>query len=203
MKYLLKQVSKELFSADFEILENNIVIGTLNLKGHLGTNEVKLTGKLHDKEFSMKRQHGEKGKFRPYSIIDEENIIGEVYQTEIKLGFFKSKVYKKCILNNEEFNSYGISFEDKGINCIYDNAKQIAQYENSNTVYNELYYYEIFCKEEKELLISIFFAIHGYIIACYKAGEKVTKSVRTFNSNSKEWIEKYDPEWINKIGKEV
>ena len=51
MKYLLKQVSKELFSAKFEILNNNSLIGELNLKGHLGTNEVKLIGKIFNKEF--------------------------------------------------------------------------------------------------------------------------------------------------------
>ncbi len=203
MKCLLKQVSKELYSAKFEILNNNSLIGELNLKGHLGTNEVKLIGKIFDKEFSMKRQHGEKEKFRPYSIMEEKKTIGEVYQTEIKTGFFKSKVYKKCIINNEEYNSYGIGFDDKGINCIYDNTKQIAQYENSSMIYNDLYCFDIYCKNEKELLITIFFAIHGYIIAFYEAGEKVTKSVKTFKSNSKEWIEKYDPEWINKIGMEV
>ncbi len=44
--------------------------GNLYLKGHLGTPEVKLTGKIYDKEFYMERTKQTKGKFRPYSISE-------------------------------------------------------------------------------------------------------------------------------------
>lgn len=35
MKVLLKQINKELFSASFEIIENDKVIGTMTLKGNI------------------------------------------------------------------------------------------------------------------------------------------------------------------------
>ena len=76
MKVLVKQINKELFEANFDIIENDEVIGNLNLKGNLGTPEVKLTGKLYDKEFNMERTKQTREKFRPYSI-SENNVNGD------------------------------------------------------------------------------------------------------------------------------
>lgn len=55
MKVSINQTNKDLFSANFDIIENDEITGNLYLKGHLGTPEVKLTGKLFGKEFYMAR----------------------------------------------------------------------------------------------------------------------------------------------------
>ena len=200
MKVLLKQVNKELFSANFELLEDDKIIGTLFLKGSLGSPEVKLTGKIYDKEFSMKRSKGSKGKFRPYAIIEDNNIVGEVYQAEIKTGFFSYKAYRKCIYKAKEYNTYDVAILDnKCVNSTYYNDSQIAQYYKDTTIYNDLYNFEIYCQNSDELFIIVITAIYAYITGFYKAGEKRTQSVTKYKSKHVDFPEKYNPDWIKQV----
>ena len=197
MKVLIKQTNKDLFSANFDIIENDEIIGNLYLKGHLGTPEVKLTGKLFDKEFYMERAKQAKGKFRPYSISENNNIVGEVYQAEEKKGWFSSKAYTQCIYNGQEYNSYGVALiNGKSIDAIFNNEKQIAQCENDTTIHEELYNFDIYCNTREEAFVSTLTVISRYIIGFYKAGEKVTKSVRTLYSSKLDWADKYNPNWV-------
>ena len=200
MKVLVKQINKELFEANFDIIENDEVIGNLNLKGHLGTPEVKLTGKLYDKEFNMERTKQTKGKFRPYNIIENNAVVGEVYQAEFKKSWFSSKSYTRCIYNGQEYNSYGVAISNgKVIEAIFNNEKQIAQCENDTTIYNELFNFDIYCNMQEEVFISVLTVISRYIIGFYKAGEKVTESVRTFNTNKMDFEDKYNPNWVKEL----
>lgn len=204
MKVLVKQINKELFEANFDIIENDVVVGNLHLKGHLGTPEVKLTGKLYDREFYMERIKQSKGKFRPYSISENNNIVGEVYQAEAEQSWWKkmlsSKPYFKCVYNGQEYNSDAVAIVDnKVIAAIFNNEKQIAQCENDTTIYNELYNFDIYCNTTEEVLISVFIISFRYIMGYYKAGEKVTKSVRTMYSSKLDWADKYNPNWVNEL----
>lgn len=204
MKVLIKQTNKDLFSANFDIIENDEIIGNLYLKGHLGTPEVKLTGKIYDKEFYMERTKQTKGKFRPYSISENNNVVGEVYQAEAEQSWWKkllsSKPYFKCIYNGQEYNSDVVAVSDgKVISAIFNNEKQIAQCENDTTIYNEVYNFDIYCNTREEVFISIITISFRYIMGYYKAGEKVTKSVRTFYPSKLDWADKYDPNWVKEL----
>lgn len=50
-KLLFKQKNKELYSAEFEILENNNVIGNVYVKGKLGSMYVNIVGTFEEKIF--------------------------------------------------------------------------------------------------------------------------------------------------------
>ena len=204
MKVIIKQTNKDLFSANFDIIENDEIIGSIYLKGQIDTPEVKLTGKLFGKEFYMERTKQAKGKFRPYSISENNNIVGEVYQADAEQSWWKrmltNKSYTKCIYNGQEYNSYGVAVIDgKSIAAIFNNEKQLAQCENDTTIHDELYNFTIYCKTSEEVYISVLTAIHRYIIGFYKAGEKVTKSVRTFYPSKPDWEDKYNPNWVNEL----
>ena len=88
MEFLLKQINKDLYSAEFEILENDKVVGKISLQGKLGSMEASLDGSFYDKSFKLdfvnKFLSGNDLKFRPYYIIENDNIIGEIYQTCFK-----------------------------------------------------------------------------------------------------------------------
>ena len=94
MKVLVKQINKELFEANFDIIENDEVIGNLNLKGHLGTPEVKLTGKLYDKEFNMEEE--EKRKEYHDEILKTWGITQSVFQW----GYIKSEYDSKSNISS-------------------------------------------------------------------------------------------------------
>ena len=204
MKVLIRQKDKELVSANFDIVENDEVIGNLYLKGHIATPEVRLTGKLFGKEFYMERTKQTKGKFRPYSISENNNIVGEVYQAEGEQSWWKrmleNKPYTKCLYNGQEYNSYGVAVIDgKAVAAIFNNEKQIAQCENDTTIHDELYNFDIYCNTREDAFVCVLTAIYRYIIGFYKAGEKVTKSVRTFYSGKTDWEDKYNPNWVKEL----
>lgn len=50
---LLKQKSKELCNATFEILQNDTVVGNVFVVGNLVSMEAKITGIFYEKNFSL------------------------------------------------------------------------------------------------------------------------------------------------------
>ena len=79
MELLLKQKNKDLYSGEFEIIDNNQVIGNIYFKGQLGSMEVSLNGSFYDKSFSFERVNkffpGPKKNFRPYNILEKNNVV--------------------------------------------------------------------------------------------------------------------------------
>lgn len=200
MKVTLKQIKNDLTLEQFEIIEDGKIIGNIDIKGSIASMEVKVNGNIKDFNFSMERAKHQKGKFRPYSIFEGEKYLGEVYQAYAKKTFFSEKIYKKCIINDIEYNSYGTTFPEKAINSIYKNDIQVSQYENSTTVYNELYVFDIYCIDENDLIPTLITALYGYIIALYEAGQKIIKSKRKkiIKVINKDWLDKHDPNWVEK-----
>lgn len=79
-KLLFKQKNKKLYSAEFEILENNNVIGNVYVKGKLGSMYVNIVGTFLGKDFSLVfaneiLKHSSK-KSRRYNIIENNNVVG-------------------------------------------------------------------------------------------------------------------------------
>ena len=69
------QVSKDLFSASFEIKRENTQIGNFSLQGRLGSMEAEIQGTIHEQTFKMvygKMDNLEVDHpFRPYLIYKE------------------------------------------------------------------------------------------------------------------------------------
>ena len=205
-RILLKQKNKEMYSVEFEILENDSVIGQVFIKGKLGSMDAIVNGTFHNKNFSLKFANkvlpGSNKKFRPYNIIENKNITGEIFQTIFKKNFFSKYEYIKCNYNEEEFKLYSIGFGDKQVCVIYKNDVQISQIEFSNVIYNDLHDYIIYIKDDDNTFISILLTYYLYVIGKFKPGVKVPKSVVKYyqKDSNKDLISKYDPDWISKGG---
>lgn len=205
MQLLLKQKDKDLFSGNFEIIENEQVVGNISFNGKLSSMEVELNGILFGKDFSLKCVNeiltGSNKKFRPYNIIENNNIVGEVYQTEYKKHIFSKYDYIKCFYNQKEYNLYSIGLGEKGVCSLYYNEEQIAQIEKDGIVYNDLHDYDIYSIDENSAFIAILVSCYMYVMACYKAGVKVKESVEKNYSKTtnKDLISKYNPDWINRV----
>lgn len=117
MQLLLKQQSKDLFNGKFEILNKNEVVVTISFNGKLSSMEANFIGTLFSKEFSLKCENemltGSNKKFRTYNIIENDTIVGEVYQTEYKKNPFSKYDYIKCLYNQKEYNLYSIGLGEK------------------------------------------------------------------------------------------
>lgn len=201
-KILLKQKSKEMYSAEFEILENDNVVGQAFIKGKLSSMEAIVDGTFHNKNFFLRFSNkvltGSSKKFRPYNIIENENLTGEIFQTVFKKNFFSKYEYIKCNYNKEEFKLYSIGLGDKSVCVIYKNDIQISQIEFSNVIYNDLHDYTIYIKDDDNIFISILLNYYLYVVGKFKPGVKVTKSVIKYYQKdfNKDLISKYNPDWI-------
>lgn len=205
MQLLLKQKVKDLFSGEFEIFNNNELVGNVSFEGKLNSMEANFIGTLFGKEFSLNCVNeiltGSNKKFRPYNIIENNVIVGEVYQTEYKKNIFSKYDYIKCFCDQKEYNLYSIGLGEKGVCSLYCNEEQIAQIEKDGIVYNDLHNYDIYSIDENSAFIAVLMSCYMYVMACYKPGVKVTESVKKNYSKTtnKELISKYNPEWINKV----
>lgn len=96
MELLLKQKNKDLYSGEFEIIENNQVIGNIYFKGQLGSMEVSLNGSFYDKSFSFECVNkffpGPKKNFRPYNILENNNVVGNIFSINNKKYFIFKKL---------------------------------------------------------------------------------------------------------------
>lgn len=205
MQLLLKQQSKDLFNGKFEIFNKDEVVGTVSFEGKLGSIEANINGTLFGKVFSLKCVNevltGSNKKFRSYNIIQNDNIVGEVYQTEHKKNIFSKYDYIKCFYNQKEYNLYSVGLGERGVCSLYCEEEQIAQIEKDGIVYNDLHDYDIYSIDENNAFIAVLMSCYMYVIACYKPGVKVTESVKKNYSKTtnKDLISKYNPEWINRV----
>lgn len=200
------QKNKELFEANFDIVSNENVLGTINIKGKMGSMEVSLNGIYNNTTFEFKYNGGiliktKDKKFRQYQVIESNNMVGEIYQTNKKTGVFNSYDYNTLIYENNIYHEYGIGLGKEAKCPVYLDDNQIAQIEKQNIVYNDLHNFKIYIKDDKYSFISILFACYMYINAGFKPGIKVKESVVKYynKTTNKELNSKYNPDWIKDI----
>lgn len=202
----LVQRSKELFAAKFDIVENNSTVGSLTLKGKLGSldanisiqyrgNEMTLTPGVHDFEMIAEKP------FRLYTIACNGINKGVICQTEIKTGMFSKIEFHQIEISGQIFKMYPIGFGSEGTkNPIYVGNDQRGLIEKDCEVINDLHNYKITCVDELSAMISLLFASYMYVNAAYKPGVAVTKSVHKVISKTtnKTLLQKYDPSFKGK-----
>ena len=83
----------------------------------------------------------------------------------------------------------------------YFQETQLAEIDLPATIYNDLYHYRLYIRNEADVTVTLITTIYRYILGCFNPGTKVVSSVVTSNdfTNVKELIEKYDPDFIKTI----
>lgn len=202
----IRQKEKEMFEAKFEIVSNDKILGSINAKGKLGSMEVFLNGIYNNISFELKCDGSslyktKNNKFRPYQVIVSGNNVGKVYQKDKKTGIFSKYSYNELNYNGKVYKEYGIGLGRESKNPIYLDEKQIAQIDEDTIIYNDLYNYKIYIKNDNYSLLSIIFVCYMYINAGFKSGLKTKKSVVKYynKTTNKELNSKYNHYWINEI----
>jgi hypothetical protein len=205
MQVLLKQKNKDLYSGEFEIFNQEELIGNIWFNGSIDSMEANISGTFYDKKISLnfvsKILTGTNKKFRPYKIIENNNIEGEIFHTEYKKNIFSKYGYTKCLHNQKEYELYSIGLGKKSVCCLYCGEQQIAQIEKDGIIYNDLHNYDIYSIDKDGAFIAVLMSCYMYITSCYNPGIKVTKSINKIYSKTinKDLISKYNVEWINNI----
>lgn len=202
----LVQRNKDLFTANFDIVEKQSVVGSLDLQGKLGSldalitinyrgNEMTLTPGVRDFDIIAKKP------FRPYTIAFNNVNKGVMCQTEIKTGLFSKIEYHQIEISGQIFEMYPIGFGNEGAkNPIFVGSDQCGLIEKDCEVINDLHNYKLTCVDEHSIIIGVLFAAYMYVNAAFKPGVAVTKSVHKVISKTtnKTLLQKYDPSFKQK-----
>ncbi len=205
MQLSLEQKVKDLFSGDFEIFNNNEQVGKISFEGKLASMEANISGTFYGKTFSLNCVNemltGSNIKFRPYNIIENNSIVGEIFQTEYRKNIFSKYEYIKCLYNQKEYKLYCIGLGKRGVCPLYYKDEQIAEINKDGIVYNDLHNYDIYSASKDCAFIALLASCYMYVTTCYKSGIKMTKSVKKNYSKTtnKELNLKYNPDWVNEI----
>jgi hypothetical protein len=144
-------------------------------------------------------------KFRKYSLFNNGVNVGEVYETQKKISFFKGYNFRELDYFDKSYYMYALGMGEEGYKFpIYDaNDIQIAQIEIGCVIYNDLHNYKLYIKQEELMNIVVFLCAYMYVDGSFKAGEKHTSSkVKTVTvTKNKLELEKYDPNFIKSIEK--
>lgn len=207
MYFELVQTNKELFAADFDIAENEMIIGNMHLEGHLGSREGAITITYSSYKISLKPEakcfdiHA-KSPFRPYQIVINGISKGVIYQTECKAGLFNKFDYHQIEMDGRIYEMYPIGFGQEGAkNPIYVDGKQTGLIEKDCEVINDLHTYKMTFVDELTATLCLIFSSYMYVNAAYKAGTAVTKSIHKVVSKTtnKKLLEKYNPDFKSSI----
>lgn len=202
----LVQRSKELFTADFDIVENQSAVGSLALQGKLGSLDAKITIQYRGSEISLTPGVRDfnilaKKPFRPYTIAFNGNNKGVICQTEIKTGMFSKIEFHQIEMSGQIYEMYPIGFGNEGAkNPIYVGNDQRGLIEKDCEIINDLHIYKITCVDELSAIIGLLFAAYMYVNAAFKPGVAVTKSVHKVISKTtnKALLQKYNPSFKQK-----
>lgn len=202
----LVQKNKELFTADFDIVENQSIVGSLALQGKLGSLDAKIIIQYRGSEMSLTPGVRDfdilaKKPFRPYTIALNGNDKGVICQTEIKTGMFSKIEFHQIEMSGQIYEMYPIGFGDKGSkNPIYMGCEQCGLIEKDCEVVNDLHNYKITCVDENSATIGLLFSSYMYVNSAFKPGVAVTKSTHKVISKStnKTLLQKYNPSFKEK-----
>lgn len=208
----VRQTKKELFSAAFEILHKKEMVGNIEVNGKIGSMEAEIRINLFDNEYSLKYAGGllkEKrlGKgyrsYRTYTINNETNHRGTVYQVDWKQKMFLTTSYYEMEYRRLCYHSYPLALsKEGGRQSVYCGNTQVGQINTPREVFDDLYNFPIYAINQKEAQMCVLICAFMYVNVCFKPGEKVTKSyAKYYRSDTKDpfLVEKYHPDFVQSI----
>ena len=206
------QTRKELREAESKILRGCINVGSVFLKGTLGSidanvilNLFGVTYELHRDTWQVSPDPKMIKYYRPYnvSILPRAKQLGVVTYAERKLGLFKTRTYLSFTSGSDIYEGYTLGMGKEGLKMpVYLKNKLIAEIDSDNIIDNECYKYRVYCKKNDYSVPAILMTVYFYVIGCFKTGEKVYKSKRIIYSKTtdKFLLSKYKSEFTKGIG---
>lgn len=223
----LRQIKKDVFSAYFQIIDTKTrevpvkvqgksetmtqyskVIGGVWVEGKLGSMDAKVHIEMFGKNLDL-RLYGSgycnthlDGKtykiFRQYEILENGGLMGKVHQVDLKRSWLRISSYLELQYGNDLLKAYSVSKGTDTHICIYRKEEQIAQIEKSTIIHNDLHYYDIYASDQLSAIEAVLFSVYGYVISCFKPGEKVTKSYCKYYHTTTDpfLLSKYHPEFL-------
>lgn len=209
MQWIVKQTKSKGYEFTFDIMKDDAVIGQAHYIPKMLRQGYGI--RLNDSKFLLQYMpaadaraymHGintEKILRHPFTIHENNRIVGEISVVHTKTGFLQGYNSIAMQLYGKEYQSYKIGFGREGICCpVFLGGQQIAQINKSAVVKDNLDEYLIYAVNEMALLPSVMFAI--YIDGMYYANRGVyAKDATTIKCEyclNEEVLSHYDPNFI-------
>lgn len=200
MKVTIKQMNKELYSASFEIFQNDCVIGTIKINGFSFTREANINVNILGKDFSIIKDNktlSTDKHFRSHTVFGFEEQ-GSICQKYEKDSFFSSKVYYHGLTySDKDYRMYPIGMGEYSVCPVYLNGTQVTELTKSFTVKNDLHEFVIYGNNEKDIIATIVIAAYMYLIAYYNPGSKPIDTIHKGFSKctEKRTLAKFNPDF--------
>lgn len=184
------------------------VIGGVWVEGKLGSMDAKVHIEMFGKNLDLRlygsgycNTHLDRKAykiFRQYEILENGGLMGKVHQVDLKRSWLRISSYLELQYGNDLLKAYSVSKGTDTHICIYRKEEQIAQIEKSTIIHNDLHYYDIYATEQFLAIEAVLFSVYGYVISCFKPGEKVTKSYCKYYHTTTDpfLLSKYHPEFL-------
>lgn len=203
----VQQTMQDMFAADFQILRNNISVGNMTFRGRLNSPNGEWDVAFYNHRLELGRdatirQGLPRRAYRPYQIYINRQLAGHVFNETVKISFLVLDNVLRVYLDGKEFTMYCIGLGEEGAkNPIYCGDTQIAQVEKDCVVYNGLYQYRVYARDEYAAKIALIFCTYMYSCGAYEPGMKVVNSVSKAVSITKikSTLEKYNPSFAASI----
>lgn len=185
MKVLLKQKSKELYSAEFDLIQEEEIIGSATLKDKVTSIRFpNVTIKVQNKELNMiPANKRAKDQSVAYQIVSGNEECGFLYKKKYKTGFLSAEYRPTLEWNGNiyEWGSNGIGKSELEGIVKYDNGYDV-------TIHDDMHNFVIECNEDiEELYRTLILTMYKYATGrtstsatslYYKPGVKYTNSVQ-------------------------
>lgn len=201
MKVTIKQINKEPYSAFFDIVRDNCVIGTIQLDGFPLTREANIKINILGKDFSVVKDNktlSTDKHFRSHTVFGFEKQ-GSICQKYEKDGFFSSKVYYHGLTySNKDYRMYPIGMGEYSVCPVYLNGTQVAELTKNFTVKNDLHEFVIYGDNEKDIISTVIITAYMYLIAYYNPGSKPINTIHKGFSKctEKRTLAKFNPDFV-------
>lgn len=204
----IQQAKRDLYAADFEILQDHFQIGTIHVQGKLGSMDASAHISVFDKTFDIHcseriaKERFPKKKyqlFREYTFQQNDVFAGRIFQVDWKRTWLSITSYLEMHYENGYYFAYSIADKNVVNTCVYSDDQQIAQIKKSTTIKNDLHHFDIYARVPHTAICAILFCVYGYIISCFRPGISVSTSYQKVFRVTKDpfLLSKYHPEFLS------
>lgn len=194
------QKNKELFSAEFDIIENNSRIGTMRFQTKMYNTKGSWECNYKGCQFLLKSEKHNRSESatRPYSLYINNNLYGRVLSSDKRvIADMGINVYQLYYGNNViEMYTVGKGKEMDQIDYpVYSGNYEVALFEKPRVVINDLHNYHLTSLDDNSTFESIILCCYNYALVYFNKGVKYTKSRFEYNYNTidREYLLKDNP----------
>lgn len=218
MIFEFQQVRKELYSADFSLLEDTGAnIGDAHLSGDIKRIDGDWSMHVLGHTIEMNRINAKEAAgliasctkdqaFHPFSVMIDGQVCGVIFQGIHKLSLFREYNIHQIIWNRKDrYCMYPIGLgEDGSKNPVYADRNgaelQMGQIEKDSVTRDDLHIFHAYTPNREDVITLSLFCALMYTMGCYKPGVKVIKGEKKTVSITKnpEVLSKYNPNfWVH------